>query len=686
MFHKRGKLLLGLSIIGAIIWSGCSKKNTSTESNLEKPQQSTKQIATQKEENRIQPVYAKIVMKIGKVKVYKAKSGKMEPAFVGLKLEEADKLIVGKNSQAVIKTDTGSIIKLKENTEFSLNTLRKVDGKEQNSFAMKIGKAILKPRKLKKGESFEVQTPSAVAGVRGTVFSVETTKSKDTKVAVYKGKVVLKNRIPEDIAQKDKEIAEKLSKILEKEVVIAENEKVEVKKSDIEKVVKKVEEAKAKKGEKELSLEDIETIVKSEKIQPIKKAKIEEKEKKEFESFKQEVAQKLNLVPLDAFEEPQPTEETAKTDETVKEETKTKPVAKQEEEVQPIAMNLERVKINGISAISFGYGDEIYVITKNGKIMSFNQKGEKIYEKDFSEKPSTTPLIEEGILFIGFGEKLYGISLDNKKVVWKTEIDDLDEGAYITYYNGDIYLSLKEGKVVKVSDTGKVIWEYSTKGNLYSQTAFGEVTTIVKAKSIEQATYGQPKMANIVCDENMKCKITRMVVFQTDSKGYIYAINLQTGEKIWRKRYSGINPHIKPYAYQNTVYIVKAGDIISISTQNGKILSKKHISNQKIVDIIGYKTYILATNTSNKLYKYDIAENKVQTLSSFAEKVSEIKLYKGKIIVSTKNTIYAISLTGEILWQHKSNTDIDALSNIRANSIVFSDITGRLHSVIMNTI
>jgi len=153
--YFKSKFILGVSILGLLIWSGCSKKDTTKEAvNTEK--QSKRVETPKKEVDRVQPVYANIVMKIGKVQAYKSKSGKIESAFVGMKLEEADRLIVSKNAQAVIKTDTGSIIKLKENTEFSLNTLRKVDGKEQNSFAMKIGKAILKPRKLKKGEKFEV--------------------------------------------------------------------------------------------------------------------------------------------------------------------------------------------------------------------------------------------------------------------------------------------------------------------------------------------------------------------------------------------------------------------------------------------------------------------------------------------------------------------------------------------------
>jgi hypothetical protein len=71
------------------------------------------------------------------------------------------------------------------NSELQIN----LDKKSNININQKKGSSWFKINPLKKGISFKVKTPSAVAGVRGTAFSVLINKDAVTEVCVCEGKV-----------------------------------------------------------------------------------------------------------------------------------------------------------------------------------------------------------------------------------------------------------------------------------------------------------------------------------------------------------------------------------------------------------------------------------------------------------------------------------------------------------------
>jgi hypothetical protein len=97
-----------------------------------------------------------------------------------------DIIITSKNGVAVIGLADGSRITIKQNSrvKFSLVSRKSQRIKVSN------GGILAKVKKLKSQKGFSVNSPSGVAGVRGTKFSVEyDEKSKDKKVDVYEGEV-----------------------------------------------------------------------------------------------------------------------------------------------------------------------------------------------------------------------------------------------------------------------------------------------------------------------------------------------------------------------------------------------------------------------------------------------------------------------------------------------------------------
>lgn len=100
------------------------------------------------------------------------------PANRGDILDDGDFLRTRENSYAELKFSDGSIVKVSENTEVSLY---------KDYLSLAIGYIRLYITKL--FPNFEVRTPSAVAGVRGTEFSVEVLDDQTTIVTVYEGEV-----------------------------------------------------------------------------------------------------------------------------------------------------------------------------------------------------------------------------------------------------------------------------------------------------------------------------------------------------------------------------------------------------------------------------------------------------------------------------------------------------------------
>ena len=132
--------------------------------------------------------YASIVFSIGEVK----RNGQL--ANIGDILNQNDIIETGSMSSCDIKIGD-SMIRIKENSKAILAQLLRKDGLENTTLGLDVGKMICKPKKLLKNESFLVKTPTAVAGVRGTNFSVEADANKTTRIKVFDGKVAVVKRV-----------------------------------------------------------------------------------------------------------------------------------------------------------------------------------------------------------------------------------------------------------------------------------------------------------------------------------------------------------------------------------------------------------------------------------------------------------------------------------------------------------
>ena len=130
---------------------------------------------------------AQIVDIVGKVQIQPVSSTSWTSAKTGMKVSIGDKIRTARRSEVRIALDEAkkNFISVSELTLVVLNST--VPG-EINKFDLSGGKLYAKVEKVKAGATFEVTTPSAIAGVRGTAWSVDSKNDRDI-VAVYESKV-----------------------------------------------------------------------------------------------------------------------------------------------------------------------------------------------------------------------------------------------------------------------------------------------------------------------------------------------------------------------------------------------------------------------------------------------------------------------------------------------------------------
>lgn len=161
--------------------------------------------------------HATISFMIGDVKINSVE------AQIGDIIKQNDDIITADNSFCDIRIGE-SIIRIKSLTSVKISTLVKSGNIEDTEIGLNSGKLLCKPKKLLKEENFLVKTPTAVAGVRGTQFTVEADKLKTTRIKVFQGEVKVARRIKqfESSVEKVMELAPTLEK--EEKVVITAEE------------------------------------------------------------------------------------------------------------------------------------------------------------------------------------------------------------------------------------------------------------------------------------------------------------------------------------------------------------------------------------------------------------------------------------------------------------------------------
>ncbi len=183
------KLSLILIIAAALIYTGCSKKEVTNQAS--------------------KILKAKVKLVVGHAYLLREDNPVKKELKIGDILKPSDVIITGKDGSVNVIIANVGVLKIKRNSNISLKDLLVQQEGANAKLKVSAGRVILGLKKLQKNSTFEVETPTAVAGVRGTTFMVSVQKEDThafpyfvnvakkknlvTKIAVLTGKVELIN-------------------------------------------------------------------------------------------------------------------------------------------------------------------------------------------------------------------------------------------------------------------------------------------------------------------------------------------------------------------------------------------------------------------------------------------------------------------------------------------------------------
>lgn len=113
------------------------------------------------------------------------------PAELNMVLLTGDTVETGKDAQAEVTFEDSSTIQLDPETRLGITELARDSSSGQRTVKTKLlsGELLAKVAKLAKESTFEIESPTAVAAVRGTEFGMAYKEGEPTQVTVLAGKV-----------------------------------------------------------------------------------------------------------------------------------------------------------------------------------------------------------------------------------------------------------------------------------------------------------------------------------------------------------------------------------------------------------------------------------------------------------------------------------------------------------------
>ncbi|NTV52204.1 MAG: FecR domain-containing protein [Candidatus Firestonebacteria bacterium] len=132
-----------------------------------------------------------LTVKIGRVEIQRSGQAVYAPAEKGGLIYEGDKIKTGELARAAILLDDGSLIRLNANSELLVKD--KKPGKQKSRLQLMLGQ--LWAKVTKQENSLEIETPSAVAAIKGTQLELIFTPDGKTVLIVWDGLVNLSNAL-----------------------------------------------------------------------------------------------------------------------------------------------------------------------------------------------------------------------------------------------------------------------------------------------------------------------------------------------------------------------------------------------------------------------------------------------------------------------------------------------------------
>ena len=596
-----------------------------------------------------------------------------------------------------------SVVRVKEKSEVSLATLfmDRSTGSENTSLELAIGTVLAKPKKLVKGESFMVKTPTAVAGVRGTMFMVESNAAKDTRVEVVDGRVQVSKRIAaleniESDSVRDSEAIKKIeAHVEESSVTVKENEAVRVGAKEVANVntqVEKVVEAVAAVEEKKPEAPPVEITKVVQQIAAVKAIKADEMRddrslKKEFEEMK--------LVEIQAPAKETPVEK-GRVEISVKPESALvylngemvgsgdlslemvpgsytlRVEAEGYEEFRkdvvlgsdrPLREKIELARLRPLDRVRWNLdvsspvkemaysGGRVFVATGEGVLMAFERNNAaKAWEKKTGPVISGLALGNNALYFATADEKFNAVSMDTGATLWSEKLD----GAVIDTMTAVV--------------TPAAVYIATTKGTVYSFTLKGSRNWKFNAGA---GIFETPMLVN-----------NRLLVSGSDGK--LYSLAAQTGREQWTV---DIGAKFRLAYQRGTLYAVSYyGAVSALEMEKGAELWKKELADTFITSPLVFENRMVVAGLKGAVTWLNLDNGSVIAKKALGAPVrNSIALSGGVLYISANDTLFAIDASGGgVQWKHQVKGRISTSASIVGNEVYVGLENGRVVSLNRN--
>ena len=132
----------------------------------------------------------KVSFPLGNVLVLSKGETRFRKATFNMPVKNGDKVETKKQSRCEITFNDGSIVRIDEQSIYTIEKAIITDDKKEVESSLSIGKLWANLKKLIRGkDSWKLKSPAAVVAVRGTVYRMNAGADSSTQVLVYDGQV-----------------------------------------------------------------------------------------------------------------------------------------------------------------------------------------------------------------------------------------------------------------------------------------------------------------------------------------------------------------------------------------------------------------------------------------------------------------------------------------------------------------
>ena len=204
------------------------------------------------------------------------------------------------------------------------------------------------------------------------------------------------------------------------------------------------------------------------------------------------------------------------------------------------------------------------------------------------------------------------------------------------------------------------------------------IFSVLENKIIKKFNFYKNKFKNI--DIKINLIIEKNIIYASDNIGYLYALNLKTGQLIWAKNYKVpfrsnlkiIDNKLIASNQNNDLYFSdkKNGDLIKFIPTEETVIKNRFINNISITE----ENNLLFLNTYGSLYSIDVKTMKINWFINLNQSIdinpsnlfmsNEVVSSSNKILVTSNNNFFIIDEnTGSILSKFSFSSLVKPIIN-----------------------